>query len=100
MRKSNASTTEDYESTKTEPNQAGRGGEDDAPISTAGEASDVRTGPRELPDTQEGLYSDNWAYRVDENEGEGELHPDPEELAAELDGLQIMTEKELRRPVD
>ncbi len=100
MRKSNASTTEDYEATKTQPPKPGHGGDDDAPISTAGEASEVRTGPRELPDTQEGLYSDNWAYRVDENEGEGELHADPEELAAELDGLEIRTEKEMRRTVN
>jgi len=97
MRKSNASTTEDYEATKTQSLKPGHG---DAPISHIGEASEVRTGPRELPDTQEALYSDNWAYRVDEDEGEGELHADPEELAAELDGLHIRTEKDLRRDVD
>lgn len=53
--------------------------------------------PSDVPDTQESLYSEDGAYRVDENEGEGDRNADPAEVDAEADGLEILSEEELKR---
>jgi|GEM_PF-3062168 len=53
--------------------------------------------PSDVPDTQESLYAEDGAYRVDENEGEGDRNADPVTLEVEADGLAILSEDELER---
>jgi len=76
----------------------------DAEAVDTDETVDARAGalphhsaPMDPPDTQESLFAEDGAYRVDENEGEGNRNADPGDVDAEADGLNILSEEELRR---
>jgi hypothetical protein len=82
----------------TEPDEAhsARYGED------TDETIDVRAGalprhgvPMDVPDTQEAMYAEDGAYRVDESEGEGKRTAEAEELQMESDELHIIGEEDL-----
>ena len=61
----------------------------DEDVSTRGGALPAEGVPRETPDTQESLDSPDGAYRVDENEGEGDRRATAEEIEVEADGLEV-----------
>jgi hypothetical protein len=82
--------------TAAEQGRASRSGED------TDETIDVRAGalprhgvPSDVPDTQEALYAEDGAYRVDEVEGEGRRAAEPGELQVETDELHIIDEEDL-----
>ncbi len=78
-------------------------GEDiDEPGEDTDETIDVNAGalpregvPNDVPDTQEALFSDDGAYRVDEDEGAGKRPASVAEVRAETDGLRIVGPDEI-----
>jgi len=56
--------------------------------------------PSDVPDTQEALYSEDGAYRVDENEGEGDRNANPTTIEIETDGLEVLSEEQLEHSGD